>query len=183
MISVAAYNLLLRQRRFRLATIPGSFPMSPSAAPARARQSPSRNWSPRYWEPVDGGYRIRDWDLLRMVMEWLWRLHLGPPGRLHLDPLGNQLAPSFGPTQAFLAAPSWQALTAGQGRTSSLRCWRSTLTRGSSPAIRQQSRKASLQDGNGPRLPGGPISSPTSDLSDLRWSHFKPPWWVHLKAP
>ena len=69
-IYVAAYNLLLKGNVDSASpTIPGSFPMSPSAAPARARQSPSRNWSPRYWERVDGGYRIRDWDLLRMVME------------------------------------------------------------------------------------------------------------------
>jgi hypothetical protein len=26
-----------------------------------------------YWERVDGGYRIRDWDLIRVAME-----HVGP---------------------------------------------------------------------------------------------------------
>jgi hypothetical protein len=61
----------------------------------------------------------------------------GPTWAASVGPTGDQLALSFGPTHAFLAALSWQALTAGQGRTSSLRCGRSTLTCGSSPAIGQ----------------------------------------------
>ncbi len=63
------------------------------------------------------------------------------------------------PRLPFLAAPSWQALTAAQGRTSSLRCGRSTLTCGSSPAIRQQPRKAAFQESSSPRPRDGAISS------------------------
>jgi hypothetical protein len=54
---------------------------------------------------------------------WFRRLHLGPVWRLEVAPL-----------RGFLGAQWWQALPAGQGRTSSLRCGRSTLTCGSSPA-------------------------------------------------
>jgi hypothetical protein len=76
-------------------------------------------------------------------------------------------------------------IVAGAHRTSrsssSLRCGRSTLTCGSSPAIRQQSRKAALQDGNSPPRRVGHFK-PTSDVSDSEWAHFKPSRWVQLEA-
>ena len=93
------------------------------------------------------------------------------------------MTPSFGSIHAFLAASSWQALPAPQGRTSSLRCGRSTLTYGSSPAIRQQPRKGALQDRSSPHLRAWGHFEPTSDVSDLGWGHFfKPSEWVHLEA-
>jgi hypothetical protein len=94
-------------------------------------------------DPLDGGH-------------WLWRVgdhviviahrrfHLAPPGRPHLAPPDDRGDALNWPRLGFLAASSWPSLTAGQGRTFSLRCGRSTLTCGSSSAIGQQSRKATL---------------------------------------
>ena len=90
---------------------------------------------------------------------------------------GPTMTPSFGPTQgsedalnwthlAFLAATSWPTLPAAQGRTSSLRCGRSTLTCGSSSAIGQQSRKATLQAASRRLLGVGPFQA---DIEGVRF--------------
>jgi hypothetical protein len=99
---------------------------------------------------------------------WLRRFHPDPPGRLHVDPPEDWTTPSIGPAVAFLAGPSWPTLTSRQGRTSSLRCGRSTLTCGSSSVIWQQSRNAST--------PGNQASLPVG------WGRFGPSEWVRLEA-
>jgi hypothetical protein len=91
---------------------------------------------------------------------WLWRLHLVPPGRLRLAPPEESVGASNWTHLAFLAAQLWPTLPAGQGRSSSIRCGRSTLTCGSSPAIGQQSRKAEFKSASSHLVGAGAISSP-----------------------
>jgi hypothetical protein len=83
----------------------------------------------------------------------------GPTRTASSGPTRDRMTTSIGPTVVFLAASSWPTLPAGQGRSSSLRCGRSTLTCGSSSAIGQQSRKPAFQDTSQPVSGGGAVSS------------------------
>ena len=114
---------------------------------------------------------------------WFRRLHLDPLRRLHSAPPRGRMTPRSGSTSAVLAASSWQALASPQGRTSSLRCGRSTLTCSSSPAIRQQSRKATIQECNPGASAGRGHFEPTPRMSISGWGHPRPPRRSQLKAP
>jgi hypothetical protein len=84
---------------------------------------------------------------------------LAPPGRLDLAPPPRSGDALNWPHPTFLAASSWPSLTAGQGRTSSLRSGRSTWTCGSSPGEigSSRGRAQTRHPGHPPRV--GPVEA------------------------
>jgi hypothetical protein len=122
--------------------------------------------------------------------------HQGPPAHEEMAPIRWQTSGGIvkDPLPLKLSHPGQRpiggsgpmakdtTLPAGPGRTSSLRCWRSTGTRGSSPAIGPQSRKAQVQATSSRPFGWGQFEA-TSRVSISEWGHFRTPAWSHLEAP